>query len=122
MVRALHASEATSGSTQNPRVLAAEGEGGSAPGPPQRDKGGGPKFQIGACLQEQDQLRVLAMLDKHSDRFAFSLEDIEPFTGEPLRIDLNSDKPIFRPPHKLGQVEWDFVQTQCQKLEALGFI
>ena len=44
------------------------------------------------------------------------------FTGEPLRIDLNSDKPIFRPPHKLGQVEWDFVQAQCQKLEALGFI
>ena len=62
------------------------------------------------------------MLDNNSDRFAFSLEDIEPFTGEPLRIDLNSYKPIFRPPHKLGQVEWDFVQAQCQKLEALGFI
>ena len=37
------------------------------------------------------------MLDTNADRFAFSLEDIEPFTGEPLRIDLNSDKPIFRP-------------------------
>ena len=105
VIHALLASESVSRSTQNPRVLAAEGEGGSAPGPPQRDKGGGPKFQIGACLQEHDPLRVLAMLDKHSDRFAFSLEDIEPFTGEPLRIDLNSDKPIFRPLHKLGQVE-----------------
>ena len=62
------------------------------------------------------------MLESHTDRFAFSLEDIEPFTAEPLRIDLNSDKPIFRPPHKLGQVEWDFVQAQCLKLEALGFI
>ena len=62
------------------------------------------------------------MLDSHTDRFAFSLEDIEPFTGEPLRIDLNSDKPIFRSPQKLGQVEWDFVQAQCLKLEALGFI
>ena len=47
------------------------------------------------------------MLDKNTDRFAFSLEDIEPFTGKPLRIDLNSDKPIFCPPHKLGQVERD---------------
>ena len=57
------------------------------------------------------------MLDNNSDRFTFSLENIEPFTGEPLRIDLNFDKPIFRPPHKLGQVEWDFVQAQCEKLE-----
>ena len=65
---------------------------------------------------------MMAMLDKNEDRFAFSLEDIEPFTGEPMRIDLNSDKPIFRPPHKLGQVELDFVAAQCDKLEALGFI
>ena len=102
VVQALLASKATSVSTQNPGVLAAKGEGGSAPGPPRRDKGGGLKFQIGACLQQQYQLRVLAMLDNNTDRFAFSLEDIEPFTGEPLRIYLNSDKPIFRPPHKLG--------------------
>ena len=64
----------------------------------------------------------MAILDKNKDRFAFSLEDIEPFTGEPMRIDLNSKLPIFRPPHKLGQVEWDFVKTQCDKLEDLGFI
>ena len=31
-------------------------------------------------------------------------------------------KPIFRPPHKLGQVELDFVEAQCSKLEKLGFI
>ena len=105
VVQTLLTSESPPGSTQNPRVLPTEGEGGSAPGPPQRDKGGGAKFQIGACLQEQDQLRVLSMLDNNSDRFASSLEDIEPFTAEPLQIDLNSDKPIFRPPHELGQVE-----------------
>ena len=75
---------------------------------------------ISASLQEQDQLKVLAMPDANLDRFAFSLEDIELFTGEPLQIHLNSSQPIFRPPHKL--VEWDFVQAQCQKLEALGFI
>ena len=44
VAQALLASEVTSGSTQNPGVLAVEGEGGSAPRPPQRDKGGGPKF------------------------------------------------------------------------------
>ena len=39
-----------------------------------------------------------------------------------MRIDLNSNKPIFRPPHKLGQVEWGFVEAQCKKLEGQGFI
>ena len=62
------------------------------------------------------------MLESNNDRFAFALEDIEPFTGEPLQIHLNSEQPIFCPPHKLGQVEWDFVRAQCHKLEALGFI
>ena len=64
------------------------------------------------------------MLEDNSDRFAFSMEDIEPasFKGEAMHINLNSNKPIFRPPHKLGQVEWDFVEAQCKKLEGLGFI
>ena len=67
---------------------------------------------------------MLAMLDDNEDRFAFSVEDINPrdFTEEPMRINLNSDETIFRPPHKLGQVEWDFVDAQCEELEALGFI
>ena len=62
------------------------------------------------------------MLETNSDRFAFSMEDLEPFTGEPMQIHLNTNPPIFRPPHKLGQVEWDFVESQCKKLEALGMI
>ena len=41
----------------------------------------------------------------NGDRFAFSLEDIELFTEEPMRIELNSGRAIFRPPLKLGQVE-----------------
>ena len=53
------------------------------------------------------------MLDANHDRFAFSMEDLEPskFTGEPMRLDLHSDKPIFSPPHKLGHVEMDFVEA-----------
>ena len=100
-----------SGNQPEPTALGAEGEGGNAPGPPQRDKTEKSKFNLGASLHEQDQLKVLAMLEDNVDRFAFSLEDIEPSTGEPLHINLNSDKPIFRPPHKLGQVEWDFVEA-----------
>ena len=99
-------------------------EGGRILGPPQRDKLEKSKFNLGAGLQEQDQLRVLAMLNANGDRFAFSMEDLEPakFSGEPMCLDLTSNKPIFRPPHKLGQVEPDFVEAQCSKLEKVGFI
>ena len=64
------------------------------------------------------------MLNANSDRFAFSMEDLEPakFTGEPMCLDMTSDKSIFRPPHKLGQVVLDSVDAQCSKLEKLGFI
>ena len=64
------------------------------------------------------------MLNANNDRFAFSMEDLEPakFTGMPMRLDLTLDKPIFRPPNKLGQVVLDFVDAQCSKLEKLGFI
>ena len=61
VVAALLASEPKDVSPQNPRVLEAEGEGGSPRGPPQRDKQP-TRFTLGASLQEQDQKRVLAML------------------------------------------------------------
>ena len=114
------ASDEKAACAENPRVLGPEGEGGGGTVPPQRDKQ--QKFNLGSCLQEQEQIRVLTMLEDNMDRFAFSMEDIEPFKGEPMQLELNSDKPIFRPPHKLGQVEWDFVEGQCEKLERLGFI
>ena len=89
---ALLATEQKDGSPQNPRVLEPKAEGGSAPYPPQRDKQPR-RFNLGTSMQEQDQIKVLAMLDDNEDRFAFSLEDINPqdFTGEPMRINLNSD-------------------------------
>ena len=46
-----------------------EAEGGIVRSPPWRDKQH--KFNLGASLQEQDQLRVLAMLNANSDRPAF---------------------------------------------------
>ena len=108
VVAALMASDEKAACAENPRVLGLEGEGGSGTVPFQRDKQ--QKFNLGSCLQEQEQIRVLTMLEDNVDRFAFSMEDIEPFKGEPMQLELNSDKPIFRPPHKLGQVEWDFVE------------
>ena len=120
VVVALLASVEEAACLENPRVLGPEGEGGSGPFPPQRDKQH--KFNVGSGLTEEEKIKVLTMLEDNVDRFAFSMEDIEPFKGEPMMLELNSAKTIFRPPHKLGQVEWDFVEAQCNKLKDLGFI
>ena len=82
VVAALMASDEKVACAENPRVLGPEGEGGSRTVPPQRDKQH--KFNLGSCLQEQEQIRVLTMLEDSVDRFAFSMEDIEPFKGEPM--------------------------------------
>ena len=52
-------------------------------------------FNLGSCLQEQEKIKILTMLEANVDRFAFSMEDVEPFKGEPMALELNSDKPIF---------------------------
>ena len=88
---ALLASDEKAACAENPRVLGPEGEGGSGPVPPQRDKQ--LVFNLGSCLQEQEKIKILTMLETNVDRFAFSMEDIEPFKGEPMALELNSDKP-----------------------------
>ena len=81
-----------------------------------------PKWKLGGGLTERDQLDVLKLLSDNNDRFAYSLEDLEQYTGPAMEIHLNNDKDIFRPPHKLWEKEWKFVGEQCSKLEKLGFI
>ena len=62
VVAALLAAE-DSGNQPDSTVLGAEGEGGNAPSPPQRNKKEKNKFNLGASLQEQDQLKVLTVGD-----------------------------------------------------------
>ena len=80
------------------------------------------KLKVGAEHTERDQLKVLKILSENNDRFAYSLEELSQYTGPPMEIKINSQKEIFRPPHKLGEKELTFVAEQCEKLEKLGFI
>ena len=88
------------------------------PGPPSIP----PKWKLGPKLTEQDQLKVLQVLADNNDRFAYKIEELERYTGPPMEIKINTDKDIFRPPHKLGEKELAFVGEQCTKLEKMGFI
>ena len=64
---------------ENSRALGPEGEGGGGAIPPQRDKQ--PKFNLGSCLQEEDQLRVLAMLESNNDASPSPLKTSSPSRG-----------------------------------------
>ena len=77
---------------------------------------------MGPQLKERDQLRVLQLLQDNNDRMAYSMEDLEPYVGEGMPIDLTFDKVIFRPPHKLGHKEVEFLEAHTKKLKSLGFI
>ena len=90
--------------------------------PSASDKVNKTKWKIGGGLTERDQLDVLKTLSDNNYRFAYSLEDLEQYNGPAMEVNLNSEKDIFRPPHKLGEKEWKFVGEQCEKLERLGFI
>ena len=91
----------------DPAKEAPEGEGGIPQDPLQRDKE--KKFNLGPSLQEAEKIQMPRMLEENEDHFAYCLDVIEPFEGELMEIPLNSDRAIFRPPHKLGQVERDFM-------------
>ena len=81
-----------------------------------------PSGSLGGGLKERDHLDVLRVLEENNDRFAYNFDDLEQYTGLPMQIRLNNSKESFRPPHKLGKKEWEFVGEQCAKLEKLGFI
>ena len=86
------------------------------------DKVTKPKWKMGGALSERDQLDVLKNNSDNNDRFAYSLEDLEEYSGPKMEIQLNGNKDIFCPPHKLGDKEWTFVSEQCARLHKLGFI
>ena len=77
MLAALMASDQKYACAENPRVLAPDAEGGGIAVPSQRDKQPF-KYNLGSNLSAEDQIKMMALLDKTADRFAFSLEDISP--------------------------------------------
>lgn len=110
-------------STENPSnqkiVETLKSDGGRERSKPEFSK---PKYKVGGQLKERDQFRVLEFLSEEADRFAFSLEELGQYTGEAMTVELNTTKPIFRPQHKLSQIEMEFVEARCEKLRDLGYI
>ena len=79
--------------------------------------------KMGGQLREEEREEVLTMLEANSDRFAYKVEDLGGYTGEPMGVPLVDEKVnIWSSPHKLSRAEWDYVEENCEKLEKLGII
>ena len=61
-------------------------------------------------------------LENRKDAFAYSTADLGGFIGKTMEISLTNAKPVFSHPHKLGKIEWDFVEKNYEKLYKQGLI
>ena len=79
-------------------------------------------WKLGGQLSPCEGKQMTNLLDLHKENFAFSVEDLGGFKGEPIEVPLTTDKPIFNHAHKLGETEWEFVGANCEKLAKQGLI
>ena len=79
-------------------------------------------LDIGPHLTGAEARRVRAFIRSYRSCFAFSLQDLEGYTGKPIHIQLEDDHPIFRRPYKLSLSEKVGVQTRCEELLAASLI
>ena len=79
-------------------------------------------WKLGGQLYPSERKQMTALLDLQKGNFAFSVEDLGGFKGEPMEVPLTTEKPIFNHAHKLGKTEWEFVGANCDKLAKQGLI
>ena len=86
--------------------------------PPKKER-----WKIGDQLSADQKQQLEALLAKHREDFAFSVEELGSHTKFQFEFELQKGtKPIFRQPHRLSQFELDFVEKKCQELLEVGLI
>ena len=79
-------------------------------------------WKLGGQPSPSERKQMTNLLDLQKGNFAFSVEDLGGFKGEPMEISLTTEKPSFNHAHKLGKTEWEFVGANCDKLAKQGLI
>ena len=80
------------------------------------------KWKLGNQLTRMEREQLVRMLEENSGEFAFSLEELGGYTGEPMEIEVDTNKPIFTLAHRLSAAEWESAGKHCEELEKLGMI
>ena len=80
------------------------------------------KWKLGNQLTSKEREQLVRVLEENRGEFSFSLEELGAYTGEPMEIEVDTDKPIFTPAHRLSAAEWEFAGKHYEELERLGMI
>ena len=71
------------------------------------------KWKLGNQLTTEEKEHLVRVLEENRGEFAFSLEELGAYTGEPMEIEVDTDKPSFTPAHRLSAAEWEFAGKHC---------
>ena len=79
-------------------------------------------LELGLHLTGTETWKVRAFIRSKRRCFAFSLQNLETYKGQPIHIQLEDDHPIFRRPYRPSVSEQIGVQTRCRELLAARLI
>jgi hypothetical protein len=77
---------------------------------------------MGNQFIKKEKNRVIDLLIKYENVFAFSMKDLGRCKTMQFSIGLIDETPICRRRHRLSRHEWELVNERCKKLYEVGLI
>jgi len=77
---------------------------------------------MGNQLTKKERHKVIDLLIKYENVFAFSMKDLGRCKTMQLSINLINETPIYRKRHRLSKHEWELVDEKCKKLHEASLI
>ena len=74
------------------------------------------EMDIGMGFTGAELRKVRAFISSYRECFALKFTDLKGYKGEPVRMQLKDDHPIFRRPYKLSFSERERVKLWCKEL------
>ena len=60
------------------------------------------------------------LVTDYTDHFAFGIHDLGRHSTHQMRLDVNDDRRVFQPRHRLSRVEWDIIDCKVVELAKYG--
>jgi len=77
---------------------------------------------MGNQFIKKERNRVIDLLIKYENVFAFSMKDLGRCKTMQFSIELIDETPIYQRRHRLSRHEWELVDERCKKLYEVGLI
>ena len=79
-------------------------------------------FKICPTLSEDERLQILELLHKHKPVFARDMSEIKAYTGQPMTIDLHSQRKCFKRQYPLSKEDQEEADRQIREMKKNGIL